>query len=116
MNGIKPCDACDGDGFVYDRCGCHEAACPHEPIFGDGTEPAPGIYHKFWVRRTDGSSRDGEKHADCEYFVLDWEHDPFAVPAARAYAKACAATHPELAAELRRRAKAAVDARKTVKP
>lgn len=37
----------------------------------------------------------------CAYFVLDWQHDPFAIPAARAYAGACEATHPALAADLR---------------
>jgi hypothetical protein len=74
VNGIHPCPKCEGDGFVYQRCGCREAACPHESSFGRGdrTEERAGIYQKFWVRRTDGSSREGEKHAACEYFVLDW--------------------------------------------
>lgn len=82
-----------------------------------------GIYDKFLVERTDGRSSPGEKHYRCDYFVLDWEHDPFAVPAARAYAKACADQFPQLAKELRARAtaeakrwrRAAVDARE-VKP
>ena len=60
-----------------------------------------GIYRKFLVSRTDGSSRVGGKHEHCAYFVLDWEHDPFAVAAALAYADACEATHPALAADLR---------------
>ena len=63
-----------------------------------------GIYRKFIVSRTDGSSHVGGKHETCAYFVLDWQHDPFAVPAARAYADACEATHPALAADLRREA------------
>jgi hypothetical protein len=108
MNGIRECDACDGDGFVYERCGCREADCPHEPRFmDDGTEPVEGLYRKFWVRRTDGGSRDGEKHEDCDYFVLDWAHDPFAIPAALAYATACEAKYPELAANIRAQAKKA---------
>jgi hypothetical protein len=100
---IERCGACQGDGFVYETCGCREAICPHTPMRGDGTEPAAGIYHKFWVRRTDGSSRDGGKHAACDYFVLDWEHDKFAPAAALAYADACASESPDLALDLRAR-------------
>ncbi len=107
MSGIKPCKACGGDGFTYESCGCREAMCPHEPFFGDGTDPRDGIYHKFWVRRTDGSSRDGGKHAECEYFVLDWDHDPYAPAAALAYADACEQAHPDLAIDLRERARRA---------
>ncbi len=44
------------------------------------------------------------KHEHCEYFVLDWVHDPFAIPAALAYAAACEEEYPVLAADLRRRA------------
>ena len=65
-----------------------------------------GIYRKFTVMRTDGSSEQGGKHEYCSYFVLDWEHDPFAVPAALAYASACEATYPELAKDLRDHARA----------
>lgn len=104
MNGIYPCESCDGSGFKFRRCGCREATCPHEAYFGDGTEKAEGIYRKFWVSRTDGSSKPGGKHEDCEYFVLDWKHDEFAVIATRAYADACEAKHPDLAADLRGRA------------
>jgi len=39
-----------------------------------------------------------EQH--CRYFVLDLEHDPFAVPALKAYAEACRGTHPGLAHDL----------------
>jgi hypothetical protein len=65
---------------------------------------AVGLYRKFDVRRTDGSSDPGGKHEACEYFVLDWQHDPFTVPAVRAYADACEATYPALAADLRAKA------------
>ena len=64
-------------------------------------KPIPGIYQKFTVMRTDGSSEPGGKHERCHYFVLDWIHDKFAVPAALAYAAACEAEYPELAADLR---------------
>jgi hypothetical protein len=66
-----------------------------------------GVYRKFIVNRADGSSVPGGKHERCEYFVLDWAHDPFAIPAARAYADACEAQYPALAADLRARADAA---------
>lgn len=73
----------------------------------DDIDPKDGLYRKFTVTRTDGSSRSGKKHEFCDYFVLDWTHDPFAIPAARAYADACEAVLPELAADLRARADAA---------
>jgi len=59
-----------------------------------------GIYEKFVVTRTDGSSEPGGKHEHCRYFVLDISHDPFAIPALRAYAEACAAESPVLSVEL----------------
>lgn len=60
-----------------------------------------GIYRKFEVRRTDGSSEPGGKHEGCAYYVLDLEHDPFALPALEAYAAACEATLPDLARDIR---------------
>lgn len=71
------------------------------PRSDDGTKPVEGLYRKFTVMRADGSSEPGGKHVDCTYFVLDWRHDPFAIPAALAYAAACEATYPELARDLR---------------
>jgi hypothetical protein len=67
------------------------------------TNKAQGVYRKFDVRRTDGSDQPGGKHEGCEYFVLDVTHDPYAIPALTAYAKACEDTHPVLAADLRDR-------------
>jgi len=58
-----------------------------------------GLYKKFKVERTDGDPKG--KHAQCNYFVLDVVHDPFAIPALRAYAKACEGEYPQLAADLR---------------
>lgn len=60
----------------------------------------PGLYGKFRVERTDGKSAPGEKHDGCEYFVLDLTHDPFALPAIRAYAQACRVDHPDLSRDL----------------
>lgn len=61
-----------------------------------------GVFRKYDVKRTDGSGDAGGKHEGCAYFVMDLEHDPFALPAMEAYAKACAKTHPALAEDLRR--------------
>ena len=103
----RECAACNGDGFVHQACGCREAFCPHVSIRPDPTDERPGLYQKFWVRRSDGSSCVGQKHHDCDYLVLDWVHDPFAIAAARAYASACEAAHPDLAMDIRQRADAA---------
>ena len=65
------------------------------------TKECDGIYRKYLVKRL--RDREG-KHRRCEYFVLDWKHDPFAVPAARAYADACETQYPELAKDLRENA------------
>lgn len=64
---------------------------------GDKTR---GMYQKFEVTRTDGSSRQGGKHYGCEYFVLDCRHDPYARAALKAYMDACRAEYPLLADDL----------------
>jgi hypothetical protein len=61
--------------------------------------------NKYRVERTDGSTVPGGKHARCEYFVLDLRHDRFARPALEAYASACEAEYPLLAADLRSKLK-----------
>lgn len=61
-----------------------------------------GLLSKYEVRRTDGKSEPGQKHDGCPYFVLDLNHDPFAWAALDAYAKACEAEYPLLAADLRK--------------
>ena len=55
-----------------------------------------GLFEKFHVERIDGKQ---EKHENCFYFVLDTIHDPFALPALAAYAKACYAAGFELLAD-----------------
>lgn len=74
---------------------------PAPPPRHSGPDQEAGLYSKYRVERTDGSSAPGGKHQDCSYFVLDWEHDPFAVPAMKAYADACEKTYPWLARDLR---------------
>jgi hypothetical protein len=59
-----------------------------------------GLYEKFEVRRTDGSSEPGCKHHGCRYFIIDYSHDPFAPVALCAYASACQSSHPQLATEI----------------
>lgn len=68
----------------------------------DASVPAEqqGLFRKFDVRRVDGTDKPGGKHHGCTYFVLDVDHDPCARPALAAYAAACEATHPALAADL----------------
>lgn len=61
---------------------------------GDRTR---GLYNKFNVTRTDGTSEPGQKHDDCQYFVLDVTHDPFAAAALNAYSDACRGEYPALA-------------------
>lgn len=65
---------------------------------GDKTR---GLYNKFRVERTDGTSKPGGKHHGCDYFVLDVTHDPFAIPALSAYAEACEKEYPLLADDIR---------------
>ena len=67
----------------------------------DHKDATKGLYEKFHVERTDGRSAPGEKHDGCEYFVLDLDHDPHALPALIAYEKSCRADFPGLAADLR---------------
>ena len=59
-----------------------------------------GLYRKFIVSRTDGQSDTGQKHEDCEYFVLDLSHDIHALDAYRAYADSCRKVYPLLAADI----------------
>ena len=59
-----------------------------------------GLYNKFAVVRTDGSSAPGGKHHKCNYFVLDLTHDKFAAVAIAEYARACQYEFPALAKDL----------------
>ncbi len=71
-----------------------------EDVSDNINEKKTGIYKKFEVRRTDGSSGPGGKHEGCSYFVLDMDHDEFAIPALRAYAHACEKEFPALSKDL----------------
>ena len=67
---------------------------------GDGAMVNEGLYHKYNIERTDGSSAMGGKHYACGYFVLDISHDRHAQPALVAYAKACREENPQLADDI----------------
>lgn len=65
-------------------------------------DPEKGFYQKFVVNRVDGRDRKmGDKHYACQYLVIDMDHDPFGLPAIRAYADACENEYPTLARDLR---------------
>lgn len=59
---------------------------------------ARGLYEKYQVRRLNDAAG---KHDACRFYVLDVDHDRFARAALLAYADACAAEYPSLAADLR---------------
>lgn len=61
-------------------------------------DKSKGLFTKYDVRRR--SDPEG-KHTNCEFFVLDLVHDRFAAAALSAYAQACSAEYPQLAADLR---------------
>ena len=76
---------------------------PEDALDRPGPAPAEarGLYEKYKIERTDGSSGYGKKHEHCEYFVLDLSHDEHAGSALLAYADSCEAQCPELAGDLR---------------
>lgn len=87
----------------YEAClAAQQAAAPGALAERDPSKPAEqqGLFRKFDVRRTDGSDAPGGKHHGCRYYVLDLTHDQHAPAAMRAYAAACAVTHPLLAADI----------------
>lgn len=59
-----------------------------------------GLYEKFKVERTDGTSAPGGKHEGCQYFTLDIGCDPYAIPALLAYYEACKAEYPRLGIDI----------------
>ena len=67
----------------------------------DRKDATRGFYRKFNVFRIDERDEQGEKHDGCEYFVLDLDCDPHALPALEAYEKSCREAFPALAHDLR---------------
>lgn len=61
-----------------------------------------GLYNKYFVKRVDNKDLPGNKHENCQYFVLDVTHDLHALPALLAYANSCNQQHPELSKDLKK--------------
>jgi len=74
-------------------------AAPMPSVAGED-DAARGLYGKYRIERTNGSSGPGGKHEHCRYFVLDLRHDKHAGAALVAYAESCKAEYPQLAEDL----------------
>jgi hypothetical protein len=59
------------------------------------------LQQKYYVERIDERDRTGGDRVDSKYFVLDYIHDPYSLPALEAYAQACSKDFPNLSAEIR---------------
>ncbi len=59
------------------------------------------LQQKYYVERIDGRDRAGGDRAGSKYFVLDYIHDPYSLPALEAYAQACYKDFPNLSEEVR---------------
>ena len=66
-----------------------------------GEDRGRGLYDKYEVRRRDGSSSPGGEHERCCYYVLDLDHDQYALAALATYAESCSRQYPLLARDLR---------------
>lgn len=64
-----------------------------------------GLIEKFRVSRTDGRDAAGQPHERCRYYVLDLDHDRFALEAIEAYAIACRNDYHILSFDLQQLAK-----------
>ena len=82
--------------IVATVCGLRGAVCEKEP------DKEKGLYAKYYVKRLND---DAGKHKNCEFFVLDWQHDKFAIPAMAAYANACENEYPQLTRDIRAKIK-----------
>jgi hypothetical protein len=59
------------------------------------------LQQKYYVDRIDGRDQAGGDRIDSKYFVLDYIHDPYSIPALEAYALACYKDFPNLSEEIR---------------
>lgn len=92
---------CDEWDYVFGEEASMDTQLPERDL----TKPTEqqGLFAKFTVLRNDMKDEPGKKHADCDYFVLDVSHDPYAKAALSAYAAACRETHPDLSADMVKR-------------
>ncbi len=109
MSETKNCPNCGSSVWFNRDIGkrqCIDPTCmwiaPVAPRSEPVTREQQGLIRKFNVTRTDGTDALGGKHYQCFYFVLDVDHDPFALPALTAYADACEDKLPALAVDLRK--------------
>jgi hypothetical protein len=58
------------------------------------------LQQKYYVDRIDERDRAGGDRCDSKYFVLDYIHDPYSIPALEAYAEACSNDFPNLSMEI----------------
>jgi len=58
------------------------------------------LQQKYYVDRIDERDRVGGDRVDSKYFVLDYIHDPYSIPALEAYAVACYNDFPNLSQEI----------------
>jgi len=68
----------------------------------DDPDRERGLYSKFLVERMDVEA--AQRHRDCDFFVLDLNHDALAIPALEAYVKAARENgYHKLAADLQKK-------------
>lgn len=59
------------------------------------------LQQKYYVERIDERDRADGDRSDSKYFVLDYVHDRYSIPALEAYAQACYRDYPNLSEEIR---------------
>lgn len=67
-------------------------------LTSDVDDRSRGLYNKYRVERIGGTPG---KHEHCMFFVLDVDHDPFAIPALIAYESFATMSYPKLASDIR---------------
>lgn len=85
---------CDGRADDYDQT---KTCCQLGDLYSPG-DRGRGLYPKFHVERVDPAAQ--LRHPHCRFFVLDVDHDPYALRALEAYADACDDEYPALAVDL----------------
>jgi hypothetical protein len=81
------------------------AGAAQDAAVGRGRRPVEDkrnrLQQKYYVERIDERDRAGGDRVDSKYFVLDYVHDPYSLPALEAYAQACFKDYPNLSQEIR---------------
>lgn len=108
---VGTCKVCGRKGPLYDPCpNCvTEQEAKNVATAAKPEDRHHGAYKRYDVKRL--GDPEG-KHASCEHFVLDLDHDPYASKALEAYATACSSENPALAADIRKMRVVAVPKRR----